>query len=103
MPRRKKVTREITAEESLAILRPLAEKEDFINFTGHKKFPHKGLGENVYRFTINIMSLDLLISIMEHDQVQNVFFTPSSPATGQGMDSISMIYKVYVKYHPVEE
>ena len=49
------------------------------------------------------MSLDLLISIMEHEQVQNVYFTPSSPATGQGMDSISMIYKVYVKYHPVEE
>ena len=57
----------------------------------------------VYRFTINIMSLDLLISVMEHEQVQNVYFTPSSPATGQGMDSISMIYKVYVKYHPVEE
>jgi hypothetical protein len=96
-------TRNVTLKESLAILKPLAEKEDFINFTGHKKFPHKGLGENVYRFTINIMSLDLLISIMEHDQVKNVFFTPSSPPTGAGMDSISMIYKVYVKYHPVQE
>ena len=103
MPRRKKIIREITKEESLEILRPLAEKEEFINFTGHRKFAHKGLGNNVYRFTINIMSLDLLISIMEHEQVQNVYFTPSSPATGQGMDSISMIYKVYVKYHPVEE
>ena len=81
-------TREVTTEESLAILKPLAEKEEF---------------QNVYRFTINIMSLDLLISIMEHEAVQNVYFTPSSPATGQGMDSISMIYKVYVKYHPVEE
>ena len=95
--------REITPEESLNILKPLAEKEEFVSFTGHKKWPHKGLGENVYRFTINIMSLDLLISIMEHDQVQNVYFAPSSPATGQGMDSISMIYKVYVKYHPVQE
>ena len=104
MPRRKKTTtREITTEESLQILKPLAEKEEFINFSGHRKFPHKGLGDNVYRFTINIMSLDLLISIMEHDQVKNVYFTPSSPATGQGMDSISMIYKVYVKYHSVEE
>ena len=96
-------TREVTTEELLAILKPLAEKEEFINFTGHRKVPLKGLGEDVYRFTINIMSLDLLISIMEHDAVQNVYFTPSSPATGQGMDSISMIYKVYVKYHPVQE
>tara|TARA_B100001250_G_scaffold340917_1_gene308724 strand:+ start:147 stop:458 length:312 start_codon:yes stop_codon:yes gene_type:complete len=103
MPRKKKTTREITREESLEILRPLAEKEEFINFSGHRKFPHKNFGDNVYRFTINIMSLDLLISVMEHEQVENVFFTPSSPATGQGMDSISMIYKVYVKYHPVEE
>ena len=90
-------------EEWLQKGKPLAEKEEFINFTGHKKFPHKGLGDNVYRFTINIMSLDLLISIMEHEQVQNDYFSPSSAATGQGMDSISMIYKVYVKYHPVEE
>ena len=96
-------TRPVTSKESLNILKPLAEKEDFINFAGHKKFPHRGLGENVYRFTINIMSLDLLISIMEHEQVHNVYFTPSSPPTGAGMDSISMIYKVYVKYHPVEE
>ncbi len=96
-------TRERTEKESLAILKPLAEKEEFINFTGHKKFPHKGIGDNVYRFTINIMSLDLRIRVMEHEKVQNVYFTPSSPATGQGMDSMSMIYKVYVKYHPVEE
>ena len=95
--------RQITVEESLEILKPLAEKEEFINFSAHKAFPYKDMGEGVYRFVINIMSLDLLISIMEHDAVQNVYFTPSSPATGQGMDSISMIYKVYVKYHPVEE
>ena len=96
-------TRNVTLEESLAILKPLAEKEEFVNFSAHKAFPFKGLGENVYRFTINIMSLDLLISIMEHEQVQNVYFTPSAPGIGQGLDSISMIYKVYVRYHPVQE
>jgi hypothetical protein len=96
-------TREITLEESEEILRPLAEREPFINFSGHKAFPYKNLGPSVYRFVINIMSLDLLISIMEHPQIKNVYFTPSAPGPGQGLDGVSMIYKVYVKYHPVEE
>ncbi len=95
--------REMTTEESLAILKPLAEKEEFVNFSGHRKFPHKGLGDNVYRFVVNIMSLDMLISIMEHDAVENVYFTPSAAGPGQALDGISMLYKVYVKYHPVEE
>jgi len=96
-------TREVTTEESLEILRPLTETEEFINFSGHRKFPYKGFGENVYRFTVNIMSLDMLISLMEHEKVKNVYFSPAAAGPGQAMDGISMIYKVYVKYHPVEE
>ena len=94
--------RELTVEESLNILKPIAETEDFINFTGHRKFPYKGFGENVYRFTVNLISLDMLINIMEHDQVMNVYFTPTAAGPGQGIDGISMIYKVYVKYHLIE-
>ena len=94
--------RELTAEESLSILKPIAETEEFINFTGHRKFPFKGFGDNVYRFTVNLISLDMLINIMEHEQVRNVYFTPTAAGPGQGMDGISMIYKVYVKYHPIE-
>ena len=39
--------KELTLEESLEILKPIAETEKFINFSGHKKFPFKGLGDNV--------------------------------------------------------
>ena len=94
---------ELTLEKSLAILKPIAETEKFINFSAHKKFPFKGLGDNVYRFTVNIISLDMLINIMEHEQVKNVYFTPAAAGPGQGMDGISMVYRIYVKYHPIEE
>ena len=97
------MSRPITEEESLEILTPLMQKEKFVKFSAHMPFPHRGFGHGVYRFTVNIMSLDLLITIMEHDQVQNVYFTSAAPAPGHGLDGISMNYKVYVKYHPVEE
>ena len=95
--------RHITEKESLEILEPLIRKEDFIKFHGHGPYPHKGLGEGVYKFILNIMSLDLLISIMEHPKVYNVYFTAAAPGPGQGITPISMNYRVYVKYHPVEE
>ena len=94
--------RSVTEEESLEILKPILQKESFVNYSTHMPYPHGGFGPDVFRFTINIMSLDLLISIMEHAQVQNVYFTAAAPGPGQGVDGISMNYKVYVKFHPVE-
>ena len=95
--------RDITTEESLEILRPLIEKEAFISWHGHGPYPHRGLGEGVYKFIINIMSLDLLISIMEDPQVYNVYFTAAAPGPGKGLTGISMNYRVYVKYHKVQD
>tara|TARA_Y100000114_G_C11696852_1_gene296440 strand:- start:517 stop:807 length:291 start_codon:yes stop_codon:yes gene_type:complete len=91
----------ITKEESEKIIMSLADKQSFVNISDHRPFPYKGLDENFYRFTINIMSLDLLISLMEHEKVKNVFFTAAAPGPGQGMDGVSMNYKVYVQYHPI--
>ena len=64
-------------------------------------FPHAKFGPGVYRFTVNIMSLDLLINIMEHDQVENVYFTATAAPPGAAIDGISFLYKVYVKYSPI--
>jgi hypothetical protein len=94
--------RAVTEEESKEIISPFAEKEEFVVISDHRPFPHKGLDENFYRFTVNIMSLDLLISLMEHEKVKNVFFTAAAPGPGQGMDGISMNYKVYIQYHPID-
>ncbi len=101
MPRKKKL-RNLTLDESLQILKSITESESFIKVSGHREWPYKGLGENVFRFTVNILSIDMLHNIMEHEQVKNVYFTPAAAGPGQGMDGISMIYKIYVKFNPVE-
>ncbi len=102
MTRRKKENEKIiTEEESLEIIESiiLAEEKDFLNISAHKPFPYKGFDENVYRFTVNVMSLDMLINLMEHPRVQNVYFNPCAAGPGQGTDGISMVYRVFVKYH----
>jgi hypothetical protein len=40
---------------------------------------------------------------MEDPAVANVFFNPSIPPPGTGMDGISLRYKIYVEYHQIEE
>lgn len=91
--------KKITLEDSESILKEIVQKEDFIDFRNHKAWPHKGLGENVYRFDVNMISLDMLINIMEHPQIENVYFTPAASGPGIAMDGISFTYKIYVKYH----
>jgi len=97
--RRKKPKQEqYSVEESLEILSSLFDRpsEKFLNFKNHIKHDLK---PNTFRFTLDIMSLEVLISIMELSQVKNVYFNPSVPPPGGSIDSISMRYKVYVEYH----
>ena len=78
------ITRNIDADASI-----------IMDFKNHKK--HNIL-ENTYRFTVSLISLDFLISLMEEEKVKNVYFNPSAPPPGTGIDGISLRYKVYVQY-----
>ena len=95
--------RELTLGESLATLKRHLERENIIllRFANHRKMDR--LGANIFRFTIQVISLDFVINLMEDESVKNVYFHPSSPPPGSGIDSISMRYKVYVEYHEVED
>ena len=97
--RRKKPKEEYSLAESEKILSSLFDRpsEKFLNFKNHIKHDLK---PNTFRFTLDIMSLEILISTMELPQVKNVYFNPSVPPPGGSIDSISMRYKVYVEYHP---
>jgi len=92
------MAQQITQEESLEIItRNISEDEmkimDLKNHRSHK------LLDNTFRFTVSIISLDFLISLMEEEQVMNVYFNPSAPPPGTGIDGISLRYKVYVQYY----
>ena len=89
---------EITPQESIKLITShISEQESKImDFKNHRK--HKLL-ENTYRFTVSLISLDFLISLMEEPRVSNVYFNPSAPPPGTGVDGISLRYKIYVQYH----
>lgn len=94
----RKAKKEKTLEESLAILMKYVEKDgnDILNFKNHRKH---NIRTNVYRFTIDLISLEFIISLMEDEEVKNVYWNPSVPPPGGSVDSISLRYKVYVEYH----
>ena len=94
MPRKKQKT----VQESLDILTKYIEKEenDILNFKNHRKH---NIRPNVFRFTIDLISLEFIISLMEDEAVKNVYWNPSAPPPGTGIDGVSLRYKVYVEYH----
>lgn len=101
MARRKsKTKRDLTTDESLELLRKYINRDTnkHLNFKNHKKHD---LDENTFRFTLDLMSLDFLISLIDDDRVKNVYFNPSIPPPGGSVDSISLRFKVYVQYNKI--
>ena len=94
MPRKKQKT----VQQSLDILTKYIEKEenDILNFKNHRKH---NIRPNTFRFTIDLISLEFIISLMEDDAVKNVYWNPSAPPPGTGIDGVSLRYKVYVEYN----
>jgi hypothetical protein len=95
------MARDLTLKESLELIREhIPEEDSFLNLKNHRKH---NLLENTFRFTVDLISLDFLISLMEEECVQNVYFNPSVPPPGTGIDGISLRYKIYVQYYQIEE
>ena len=93
-------TRELTIDESLKVLEKYIQNEnEILNFKNHRKHD---IRPNVFRFTVDLISLEFLIQLMEDDAVKNVYFNPSVPPPGGTVDSISLRYKIYVQYHRVK-
>lgn len=90
--------KEKTPQQSLDIIKKYIEVEgnEILNFKNHRKHT---IRPNVFRFTVDLISLEFIISLMEDEEVKNVYWNPSTPPPGGTIDSISLRYKVYVEYH----
>lgn len=103
MPKNNKTeveTRDLTLEESHSILvKHIAGKEKLLQFKNHRKYTKLS---NTFRFTVSIISLDFLITLMEDENIANVYFNPAIPPPGTGMDGVSLRYKIYVEYYKKE-
>jgi hypothetical protein len=91
---KKKEISEVQSFEIITKHLSLLDKE-ILNLKNHRK--HSIL-PNTYRFTIDLLSLDFIISLMEDKQIKNVYFNPSIPPPGGTIDSISLRYKIYIVY-----
>lgn len=89
---------ETTEEESLQIISKYLQREgdEILNFKNHRKH---NVRKNFFRFTVDMISLELIISLMEDEKIKNVYWNPSVPPPGAGVDGVSLRYKVYVEYH----
>mgnify|MGYP001239388869 CR=1 FL=1 len=87
-----------TTRQSLNIIKKYVDAADaeILNFKNHRKWEPR---PNTYRFTVDLISLEFLISLMEDQKVKNVYFNPSVPPPGGSIDSISLRYKIYVEYY----
>ena len=90
--------KKMSEKESFQIIEKYVNQSsaEILNWKNHRAW---NLRPNTYRFTVNLISLEFLISLMEDDKVKNVFFNPSIPPPGGSIDSISLRYKVYVEYY----
>ena len=75
----------------------LAEKEEFlgINWNNFKKTSDGP----VFQTTMEKMSLDALINLLDHPRVKNVFFHPSVAPPGSGVDGIALRYRMYFEFN----
>ena len=91
--RRKK--KEISKSEALEIAKDiLSKEEDFlgINWRNFRKVEEQN---NTYRVTVEKLSLDALIRILEDENINNVYFHPSVAPVGIGVDGIALRYRLY--------
>ena len=101
MPRKRKIKRDCTLEESLEIINKYIGKYgDLLQFKNHKKYNKL---ENTFRFTMSALSITFLTKLGRDKQVASVHFIPAMPPPGSGMDATSLRYKIYVEYHRKDE
>ena len=87
--------RELTLKESREIIDKYAEKDDMLDLKNHRKYEGRS---NTFRFTVNVLSLDFIISLMEEKSIKNVYWVASVPPPGGAVDSISLRYKVFIEH-----
>lgn len=67
-------------------------------FCAPKNFKISQRKPNTVQFTVNILSLDVLFSLMESEEVENVYFHPSVAPPRSHVDASASRYRIYVKF-----
>ena len=68
------------------------------DFCALKNFRLSRKRDNTVQLTVNILSLDVLFTLMEHDLVENVYFHASASPPRSHVDPSAMRFRVYVQF-----
>ena len=86
----------VTAASAIELIKEcIGDDQDFCTARNFKTSTRKS---STVQFTINILSLDLLFSIMELEEVENVYFHPSAAPPKAHVSPTASRYKVYVQF-----
>ena len=80
----------------------IEENKELIDMSSHVKYsdPFSDIQyENIYKFTVKLLSIDFLNKISKDRRVQNVYFSARHSHPGGATDSISLRQRVMVEYY----
>ena len=80
----------------------LSGQEKFVDMSGHSKYIDPETRKEVpdtYRFTVKLLSLDILIKLSKDKRVKNVFFAARHSHPGGASDSASLRQRIIVQYY----
>ena len=72
-------------------------REEFLKFSWGN-FKSTVGKRNMYQSTVEKISLDTLIELLEHPEIKNVYFHPSVAPPGHGTDGIALRYRIYFEF-----
>jgi len=70
---------------------------DDLDFCQVKNYRVSKRRENTVQFTVNILSLDVLFSLMECDEIENVYFHASASPPQSHVGPSAFRFRVYVQ------
>ncbi len=92
-----------TSDESYEIISEmLNDQEIFVDMSTHVHFVDTNARktyENVFKFTVKLLSLDFLNKVSKDRRVKNVYFTARHSHPGGGADGISLRQRIIVEYY----
>tara|TARA_B100000700_G_scaffold311168_1_gene392660 strand:- start:202 stop:501 length:300 start_codon:yes stop_codon:yes gene_type:complete len=99
MRKSKSKSKRITFDEAKSLVQSiLSDRSVFlgINWNNFKKSTSE---EGLYQITMEKMSLDALVTMLDDPRIKNVFFHPSVAPPGSGVDGIALRYRVYFEFN----
>ena len=89
-----------SAEQSLKLIESYVPPDEqiFMDVISHRKYEKIEGKNNIYQFTVKMMSLGFLVRMGKDSRVKNIYFTSRHSAPGTGVDSISLRHNIIVEY-----